>query len=85
MQDVAVGDAEAPTMLGASTPRSNQLEPGLAPVVIRLHTLASYGGVGDRYPSIIRCVKLAPECAMSMEADPFSRLYCISHETITVA
>jgi hypothetical protein len=39
-----MGDAKAPTMLGASAPRSDQSEPGLAPVVIPLPTLASYWG-----------------------------------------
>ena len=44
--NVVVGDAKALTMLGASAPRSDQSEPGLAPIVIPLPTLASYWGVG---------------------------------------
>ena len=44
--NVVVCDARAPTMLGASAPRSDQSELGLAPIVIPLPTLASYWGVG---------------------------------------
>src|ERR1700685_1885007 len=35
-------------MLGASAPRSDQSEPGLAPVIIPLPALSSYWGVGGR-------------------------------------
>ena len=43
-----MGDAKAPTMPGASAPRSGQSELGLAPVIIPLPALTSYWGVGGR-------------------------------------
>ena len=43
-----MGDAKAPTILGASALRFGQLEPGLAPVIKRLTTLTFYWGVGGR-------------------------------------
>ena len=43
-----MGDAKAPTTLGASALRFGQSELGLAPVIKRLPAFGSYWGVGGR-------------------------------------